>query len=520
MSSDPFSSAGTGLSGPVQNTREASAKRDGMGRYLIPKLPKDYKEQFKAKGFAEPDGGDTAWTRATTFAKSVSDSFALAKWGERMVAKGMALRPDLVLSAAATPVTDKGRLDSIAEQAKDAAASRAAANLGDAYHNLVQDMNQGRAIDMSVLPAEAKSALAAYKATLEAYGWVADPQYIERCVVNTTFGVAGTFDSILGGKMADLKTGRDLSYGWGEIAIQQVVYATADAIFDWDRKVFLPLPAVDPLEAIILHMPVGAGKVDPYRLDLTEAFEAAELCGKVRAWRKASKKIAVPLKIGDVPGEREDSPDLSPQGGAEPNTDLAPLAGPGQKGCSVCRRTGHRKGSPKCLGAADPARTVFDNLPEPSQDVPADNQPNLIVDPNSEIPGTLEDTEEEPRCSGHPGAGWTNRGDGVFVCGECGLRSAAIPTTVDGLPADSAVRDEEPTDNERTPIGEQDGQEEISDPFAEPEPEPPLWANLISNADSKAELRDIRANAQAAGAWTPELQAIGIQRVKELDKAG
>jgi hypothetical protein len=34
---------------------------------------------------------------------------------------------------------------------------------------------------------------------------------------------------------------------------------------------------------------------------------------------------------------------------------LAPLAGPGKRGCGVCGRTGHKRGSPKCLGDADPA---------------------------------------------------------------------------------------------------------------------------------------------------------------------
>jgi len=534
VSSDPFSSAGdSATSGPVKNTREAQAKRDGYGRYLIPKLPKDYREQFKEKGYATPDSGDTAWTRVTTYAKSVSDTFGLSQWSQRMVAKGMGIRPDLVLSAAATPVTDKGRLDSIAEQAKDAAASRAAANLGDAYHNLTQDLDMGHPVDLANLPDDARQSLTAYGAVLNHFGLEPDPALIERCVVNTTFGVAGTFDRIMNAHVVDLKTGRDLSYGWSEIAIQLVCYATADAIWDWDRKVFLPMPAVNRSVGIVLHMPVGTGKVDPYRVNLEAAYAAAKLCGAVRTWRKIKglatlvmpedvlipdygtppPASAGPSDVQDravqVDGETIKTKPLRVAQDEEQVPELAPIAGPGQKGCSVCRRTGHRKGSPKCLGMNDPGRTVFDNLPTPSEDVPADNQPNLFVG---------QDADSDARCSGHPGAGWTNRGDGVFVCGECGLRSPAIPTTLA----------EEVTDTEKTPIGEQDvpQAEEVPDPFAEPVadtgPTGPTvsWLDEINNAESKAEIRAIRDSAKGVGAWSPQLHEAALGRLTVLDSRG
>ena len=56
---------------------------------------------------------------------------------------------------------------------------------------------------------------------------------------------------------------------------------------------------------------------------------------------------------------------------------LAPLAEPGKRGCSVCGRTGHRRGSKACLGDRDPASinvepTPDDGPAEPAPLVPSD----------------------------------------------------------------------------------------------------------------------------------------------------
>lgn len=49
---------------------------------------------------------------------------------------------------------------------------------------------------------------------------------------------------------------------------------------------------------------------------------------------------------------------------------LAPLAVPPAKGCSVCRRTGHRKGSKRCLGERDPGSEPASQTAELSEQGP------------------------------------------------------------------------------------------------------------------------------------------------------
>ena len=77
-------SASVPMTGPddlLMQEDPVKVERDGWGRYKLPH---------------PASGRKQAWTRATTFAKSISDTFALSQWSQRMALKGAALRPDLV----------------------------------------------------------------------------------------------------------------------------------------------------------------------------------------------------------------------------------------------------------------------------------------------------------------------------------------------------------------------------------------------------------------------------------------
>ena len=60
-------------------------ERDRWGRYIIPH---------------PHTGKKTSWTRATTWAKTLDDTFALTKWELRMAGLGLVARPDLLASVA------------------------------------------------------------------------------------------------------------------------------------------------------------------------------------------------------------------------------------------------------------------------------------------------------------------------------------------------------------------------------------------------------------------------------------
>lgn len=275
-SSNPFST--------TDAQQDGDAKRDRYGRYLIPH-PVTNKE--------------TPWTRATTFAKSISDTYVLSQWSQRMVAKGIAMRQDLRSLAAATPLTDRDKLNQIAEDAKTFAGAKESANLGTAMHAFTEAVDRGDNQFLASLSETEIADLKAYQVALAEAGIEVLPEYIEKTVVWTGYGIAGTFDRIVrmpNGELriADLKTGRDLSYGWTEIAIQLGIYASASHIWDWASKSFSLMPEVSKTKAIVFHLPVGEAKCTIYELNIAEGIKAAELCHQVREWRK-TRYLATPL---------------------------------------------------------------------------------------------------------------------------------------------------------------------------------------------------------------------------------
>ena len=261
-------------------------KRDRFGRYLMP----------------HPTTGKTqAWTRATTFASSVADTFGLTKWQVRMAARGLASRPDLLagVAAVADPEGSDGKraLDKLCESAKEAAGASSRATLGTALHSFTEAHDLGRPV---TVPEPYDADVAAYAAAMAQAGAAIDPAHVERIVCLPDLGVAGTFDRLvsIGGRLvvADLKTGRDLSYAWTEIAIQLALYANAATIYDAVTGAHEPMPAVDKDKALVMHLPVGEATCTLHEVDIAAGWEMAQVCATVRAWRKR-RDLARPLAV-------------------------------------------------------------------------------------------------------------------------------------------------------------------------------------------------------------------------------
>lgn len=265
------------------NTKDEGVRRDRYGRYMIPAPP---------EGDDPAAGGgprDIPWTRATTMAKTIADTFALNQWGKRMVAKGLALRPDLRALVAATPFEDRDTLNKACQDAEDAAGSKVSANLGTARHALTELLDRGHQLP-PLEEAEEKD-LSAYSKALSDAGIEILPDWIERTVVVPEFGVAGTLDRIVRMpdgtlRIADLKTGADLSYGWGEISIQEYIYAAADWAYDWPTGDWLRMPEVSRTLGLVIHLPVGKGQATLYDVNLRQGKAGLELAYGVREWRK------------------------------------------------------------------------------------------------------------------------------------------------------------------------------------------------------------------------------------------
>jgi hypothetical protein len=259
---------------------------DGYGRYILP----------------DPvTGKERSWTRVSTVAKALADMSGLEKWKLRMVAKGLAIRPDLIAGAAAAdPDHDKSDLQSIAKQALDAAESSKGANFGTALHNFTRRLDTGTPPEALHVPSALLSTVKAYVDCFRSAHL--GVEHAERIVVLPDLGIAGEFDRIVTQppgvtkseprSILDLKSGKDLSYGWLEIVIQQALYANAPLMWDPAAGTYVEKPAVDLARALILHLPVGQGRAQLYGVNIAEGWRLAQLALQVRAERSAAKKLA------------------------------------------------------------------------------------------------------------------------------------------------------------------------------------------------------------------------------------
>ena len=253
-------------------------KRDPYGRYLI---------------------GGKPYTRVTTFAASIDDRHNLELWGRRMVALGLVERSDLFAQVAAN-YDDKKLLNRLCEDAIEAAKGSAGANTGSALHSMTERVDRGEDF---MPPAPWDADLQAYRDTLAASGVRILPDFIERVVVNHTFGIAGTFDRIIEidgydlPLIADLKTG-SVDHSFGAIAVQLAAYAYADELYDPATDTTSPMVEVDTERAVVVHLPAGQATCTLHIVDIKQGWEAARLCAQVRQWRQ-NRQLAVPFTTPD-----------------------------------------------------------------------------------------------------------------------------------------------------------------------------------------------------------------------------
>jgi hypothetical protein len=270
----------------------AAARREApMGKWGWYRLP-------------DPGGSptDALYPRVTTIAGTLDDEFGLTAWKLRMAVKGVALRPDLIARAASADTSvDKGTLDKIVESAMEKAEAGAAANFGSAMHKFAERLDAGESIASMGVPAQLVPDLEAYAAALRAHGLTVLPEYSERTVVNADDEYAGTWDKLVRDRtgalyLLDVKTGRDLSYGWLKVAIQEALYSRATHMCSRDYLVYDAVPTVDQMKGLVLHLPLGSAKCQIYGVPLDKGWAAAQTALEVRGLRTQARKWAWLLK--------------------------------------------------------------------------------------------------------------------------------------------------------------------------------------------------------------------------------
>ena len=252
----------------------AEPKRDRWGRYVI-------------------DG--TGYTRATTIAGTLEDTYNLGRWQMRMAVHGATLRDDLLATAQAhNPEDDKQTYDKLVTDALAAANSKRKANIGTALHRFTQDLDLG-VKTLADIPEEHRGTCANYLEIMDLHGVEIDSTRVEQVVIDTGRKVAGTCDRIAtlaDGRrvIADLKTGTDLSWGWMKILIQMAIYAHHTHTYDYATEKKGKRIDVDLTEALVIHVPADGKGATLHLVDLEAGFDLYMLALETREWRKSAKK--------------------------------------------------------------------------------------------------------------------------------------------------------------------------------------------------------------------------------------
>lgn len=256
-------------------------KRDRFGRYMA----------------HNPTGKAVPYTRATTIASTVKETFALEQWKLRKAIKGLASRPDLITSAQAhDPDDDRQVYADLVRKAMDAAESDAGATTGSALHKLTEDLDTG-VKQLADIAEQWQPTMAVYQQALAEADITIDPTLVETVVLIDSYQIAGTVDRIVTmadgtRRIADLKTSKNVNFGGLEFAIQLAIYANHTATYNYTDLTRGPRVDVDTTTGLLIHLPSQgpeAGQCLLYDINLEAGYDALLTALEVREMRKDSK---------------------------------------------------------------------------------------------------------------------------------------------------------------------------------------------------------------------------------------
>ncbi len=252
-------------------------KRDRFGRYLIEGKP---------------------YTRATTVAGTLEDTYNLSRWQMRQTAYGLVLRDDLLAQAQAHhPDGDKKLYNKVCQAALDAAAADRKANLGTALHRFTEDLDAGRKT-LDEIPEPHRAMCHRYQTILDVHGVTVERDHIEQIVTVAGHNIAGTIDRIVrladGSRVVgDLKTSTTLNWSWLKIGVQLAIYANHTNTYDpATDKLGPPIEDIDLDRALVIHLPSNGDGAALHLVDIRASAEAWMTAMEARGYRTDAKKWA------------------------------------------------------------------------------------------------------------------------------------------------------------------------------------------------------------------------------------
>lgn len=268
--------------------------RNGRDQPLI--IPLD------ANGAPDLAAKRVPYGRISKFAGLTDDTHNLSVWQQRVVARGLAIRADLLARVVAVNATYVNPLDNqqakaamkaIIGEAFIAGGGNDASERGTYLHNLTEYVDRGEPCPPGTSQQDIER-MWEYESKLKEAGIV--PVVIEAGVVNDPLKVAGTLDRVFilpdgAAVVADYKTGaHDPNYP-SKVCAQVRTYSTSKR-YDYETGERSELyPNLDPTRGLLIHQPDKAGEgCEIYELNLEAADPVLEAGVKVIAARAIPKR--------------------------------------------------------------------------------------------------------------------------------------------------------------------------------------------------------------------------------------
>ena len=270
---------------PYTRAYNPDGDRDRFGRYQLP----------------DPTGQSTkpkAFTRATSGAKTLDDTYNLHAWDVRQVVTGLAGNPELLerFPEFGDYSEQRNALERIADTARIEAGSKDSSEFGTALHAWLEAVDEGH-VTVADVPALFRPKVEKYVAMLREWGITTPEHMVERIVWHEASEFVGTFDRIYqladGTRViGDVKTSKDLKYSLLSISAQLAIYADAALMLAADGQSWEPMPAVSDPFAVVAWVPSNATHAELVPIDLQLGRRVIELSMAVREIRREGPKVA------------------------------------------------------------------------------------------------------------------------------------------------------------------------------------------------------------------------------------
>lgn len=269
--------------------------------------PHGFQPTFSAGRYRLPHpvtGVPTSFTRASTVAKVLDDTYYLERWKQRRLIYGLSQSSRLKAMALSAEVTDVGKLNYVADQSLIQGGAHEWAERGTSVHEWTEVVDRNDIFPHQV-PDALRPAVNQYILTCAEAGIQAAPGLNERIVYNSHSNTVGTLDRgyfLADGTLVlgDLKTSKvydehgELRGLWDSVwvswGIQLAQYHGAEWMLSEDGNFWIPAPRWLAEYAVVVHIPSDApdqARVIPFNMEKCKRL--LDLALAVRNVRKTAR---------------------------------------------------------------------------------------------------------------------------------------------------------------------------------------------------------------------------------------